>query len=285
MAVAEDGSCTRAAARLGLSQSALSQSVRGLEQRLGVRLLARTTRSVSPTEAGERLLQGLRPAFDEIDSELAALTALRDKPAGTIRITTFKHAAATVLWPALTRLLPEYPDIRVEITIDDGLIDIVAGRYDAGIRVGEQVEKDMIAVRVGPDIRMAVVGAPSYFARRPAPQNPRELREHECINYRRTSSRGLYVWEFERDGTPLEVRVSGPVIVNDAEMIVTAAIDGFGLAYAFEDQVACHVEEGGLIRVLDDWCPLFSGYHMYYPSRRQLAPAFALLVEALRFRR
>ena len=284
MAVAEEGSFTRAAASLGVSQSALSQSIRGLEERLGVRLLARTTRSVSPTEAGERLLQGLRPAFEEIDGQLSALTALRDKPAGTIRITTFKHAATSVLWPALTRLMQQYPDIRVEITIDDGLTDIVAGRYDAGIRIGEQVEKDMIAVRIGPDIRMAVVGAPSYFARRPAPQNPRELREHDCINYRQTSSKGLYAWEFERQGVALEVRVDGPIIVNDAGMMVTAAIEGFGLAFLFEDQVAGDIEKDRLIRVLDSWCPPFPGYHLYYPSRRQLTPAFALLVDALRFR-
>ena len=284
MAVAEAGSFTRAAAKLGLSQSALSQTVRGLEERLGVRLLARTTRSVSPTEAGERLLQGLRPAFAEIDSELAALTALRHSPAGTIRITTFSHAAASVLWPTLVKLLQQYPDVRVEITIDDGLTDIVAGRYDAGIRIGEQIEKDMIAVKIGPEIRMAVVGAPSYFARRPPPQTPRDLRNHDCINYRQTSSQGLYAWEFERQGVPLEVRVSGPMIVNDAGMIVRAAIDGLGLAFVFEDQVAGDIEAGRLIRVLVDWCPPFPGYHLYYPSRRQLTPAFALLVDALRFR-
>jgi DNA-binding transcriptional LysR family regulator len=284
MAVAEEGSFTRAAASLGVSQSALSQSIRALEERLGIRLLARTTRSVSPTEAGERLLQGLRPAFEDIDGQLSALTALRDKPAGTIRITTFKHAAMSVLWPALTALMQEYPDIRAEISIDDGLTDIVAGRYDAGIRIGEQVEKDMVAVRIGPDIRMAVVGAPSYFARWPAPQNPRELREHHCINYRQTSSKGLYVWEFEREGVPLEVRVDGPIIVNDAGIMVTAAIEGFGLAFLFEDQVAGEIEEGRLVRVLADWCPPFPGYHLYYPSRRQLTPAFKLLVEALRLR-
>jgi DNA-binding transcriptional LysR family regulator len=284
MAVADEGSFTRAAAKLGLSQSALSQSIRGLEERLGVRLLARTTRSVSPTEAGERLLRGLRPAFDGINSELTALTALRDKPAGTIRITTFKHAAASVLWPALTRLMREHPDVHAEITIDDGLIDIVAGRYDAGIRIGEQVEKDMIAVRIGPDIRMAVVGAPSYFERWPAPQDPRELREHDCINYRQTSSQGLYAWEFERGGVPIEVRVNGPIIVNDAEMMVMGAVDGLGLTYIFEDQVATDIAAGRLIRVLGDWCPPFPGYHLYYPSRRQLTPAFALLIEALRFR-
>ncbi|HEX8579107.1 MAG TPA: LysR family transcriptional regulator [Allosphingosinicella sp.] len=284
MAVAEEGSFTRAAAKLNLSQSALSQSIRGLEERLGVRLLARTTRSVSPTEAGERLLQGLRPAFEGIESELAALTALRDKPAGTIRITTFRHAAVSVLWPKVAKLLQDYQDIRVEITIDDGLTDIVAGRYDAGIRIGEQVERDMIAVRIGPEIRMAVVGAPSYFARRPPPQNPRDLREHDCINYRQTSSKGLYAWEFEREGIPLEVRVGGPIIVNDAGMIVTAALDGLGLAFLFEDQVAGDIETGRLIRVLDEWCPPFPGYHLYYTSRRQLTPAFALLVSALRYR-
>jgi DNA-binding transcriptional LysR family regulator len=282
IAVAEEGSFTRAAAKLGLSQSALSYSVRMLEERLGLRLIARTTRSLSLTDAGERLLLSLRPAFDHIDSEIAAVTALRDKPAGTIRITTFRHAARIVLWPALVKLLPEYPDIAVEISINEGLTDIVAGRFDAGIRLGEQVQKDMISVRVSPDIRMAVVGSPSYFAKRKVPETPRDLSEHNCVSYRQTTSGGLYAWEFERDGVGLEVRVNGALILNDNEMLENAALDGLGLAYTFESQVSEHVASGRLIRVLEDWCQPISGYHLYYPSRRQHTPAFLLLVDALR---
>jgi DNA-binding transcriptional LysR family regulator len=282
--VAEEGSFTRAAAKLGLSQSALSYAVRMVEERLGVRLIARTTRSLSLTDAGERLLHNLRPAFDHIDSEIAALSALRDKPAGTIRITTFRHAARTVLWPALLKLLPEYPDIAVEISVNEGLTDIVAGRFDAGIRVGEQVQKDMVAVRISPDIRMAVVGSPSYFANRKVPETPRDLSEHDCVSYRQTTGGGLYAWEFERDGIELEVRVNGPLILNDNEMLEDAALDGLGLAYTFESQVTKHVADGRLIRVLEDWCQPFSGYHLYYPSRRQHTPAFLLLVDALRHR-
>jgi DNA-binding transcriptional LysR family regulator len=284
IAVAEEGSFTRAAAKLGLSQSALSYAVRMLEQRLGMRLISRTTRSLSLTDVGEKLLHSLRPAFDHIDSERAALTALRDKPAGTIRITTFRHAARMVLWPALVKLLPEYPDINVEINVDEGLTDIVAGRFDAGIRLGEQVQKDMVAVRVSPDIRMAVVGSPSYFSNRKLPETPRDLSEHNCVSYRQTTGGGLYAWEFERNGVELEVRVNGPLILNDAEMLETAALDGLGLVYTFESQVSPHVADGRLIRVLEDWCQPFSGYHLYYPSRRQHTPAFALLVEALRYK-
>lgn len=284
IAVAEEGSFTRAAAKLGLSQSALSYAVRMLEERLKIRLISRTTRSLSLTDAGERLLHSLRPAFDHIDSELAALTALHDKPAGTVRITTFRHAARTVLWPVLTKLLPDYPDIVVEINVDEGLTDIVAGRFDAGIRVGEQVEKDMVAVRVSPDIRMAVVGAPSYFADRAVPQTPRDLSDHKCISYRQSTGGGLYAWEFERDGVELDVRVRGPIVINDNEMLVNAALGGLGLVYTFESQVAQYVADGRLIRVLEDWCPPFPGYHLYYPSRRQHTPAFALLLEALRYK-
>jgi len=284
MAVAEAGSFTRAAAKLGLSQSALSYAVRMLEERLKVRLISRTTRSLSLTDAGEKLLHSLRPAFDHIDSEIAQLTALRDKPAGTIRITTFRHAARTVLWPALVKLLPEYPDIAVEINVDEGLTDIVAGRFDAGIRVGEQVQKDMVAVRVSSDIRMAVVGSPSYFASREIPRTPRDLSDHKCVSYRQSAGGGLYAWEFESDGVELEVRVNGPLVINDGEMLATAALGGLGLVYTFETQVAQHVAEGSLIRVLEDWCPPFSGYHLYYPSRRQQTPAFALLLEALRYK-
>lgn len=284
IAVAEEGSFTRAAAKLGLSQSALSYAVRMLEERLKVRLLSRTTRSLSLTDAGEKLLNGLRPAFDHIDSELAALTALHDKPAGSIRITTFRHAAKTVLWPVLSKLLPDYPDISVEISLEEGLTDIVAGRFDAGIRLGEQVQKDMVAVKVSPDLRMAVVGSPSYFAKHKAPETPRDLGDHRCASYRQTTGGGLFAWEFERDGVELEVRVNGPLILNDGEMLEAAAVDGLALAYTFESQVAHHITEGRLVRVLEDWCQPFSGYHLYYPSRRQHTPAFALLLEALRYK-
>jgi len=284
IAVAEEGSFTRAAAKLGLSQSALSYAVRMLEERLKVRLLSRTTRSLSLTDAGEKLLNGLRPAFDHIDGELAALTALHDKPAGTIRITTFRHAAKTVLWPVLSKLLPDYPDISLEISLEEGLTDIVAGRFDAGIRLGEQVQKDMVAVKVSPDLRMAVVGSPSYFAKHKAPETPRDLGDHRCASYRQTTGGGLFAWEFERDGVELEVRVNGPLILNDGEMLEAAALDGLALAYTFESQVAHHIAEGRLVRVLEDWCQPFSGYHLYYPSRRQHTPAFALLLEALRYK-
>jgi len=282
--VAEEGSFTRAAAKLGLSQSALSYNVRMLEERLGLRLLSRTTRSLSLTETGEKLLRSLRPALDHIDVEIAALTALRDKPAGTIRITTFRHAVRMVLWPALAKLLPDYPDIVVEISVNEGLADIVADRFDAGIRLGEQVQKDMVAVRISPEIRMAVVGSPSYFANRTIPETPRDLSKHDCVSYRQTTGGGLYAWEFARGGDELEVRVNGPLILNDNEMLEQAALDGFGLAYTFESQVSEHVAEGRLIRVLEDWCQPIPGYHLYYPSRRQHTPAFRLLVEALRLR-
>jgi DNA-binding transcriptional LysR family regulator len=284
LAVARERSFTRAAAQVGVSQSALSQTLRGLEARLGVRLLTRTTRSVAPTEAGERLLRAVGPRLDEIDSELAALSELREKPAGTVRVTAGQHAADTVLWPAVARLLPEYPDIKVEIVVDYGLTDIVAGRYDAGVRFGEQVEKDMVAVRVGPDVRMAVVGAPSYFAGRPPPEAPQDLTAHACINLRLPTLGGLYAWEFEKDGRELKVRVEGPLVFNGLGLIVEAALAGFGLAYVPDDLVRAHLADGRLVRVLADWCPPFSGYHLYYPSRRQPTPAFAVLVEALRYR-
>jgi DNA-binding transcriptional LysR family regulator len=284
LAVAQERSFTRAAAKLGVSQSALSHTVRGLEERLGLRLLTRTTRSVAPTEAGERLLRGVGPRFDEIDAELAALSELREKPAGTIRITAGEHAADAILWPALVKLLPEYPDIKVELTIDYGLTDIVADRYDAGVRLGEQVARDMIAVRIGPDMRMAVVGAPSYFARRPRPKSPQDLTAHYCINLRLPTYGGLYAWEFEKGGRELKVRVEGQLVFNNIALRVNAAMAGLGLAYLPEDQVQTHLADGRLIRVLADWCPPFPGYHLYYPSRRQPTPAFALLVDALRYR-
>lgn len=284
LAVARERSFTRAAAKLGVSQSALSHTIRGLEERLGLRLLSRTTRSVAPTEAGERLLLTVGPQFDAIDAELAALSAFRDKPAGTIRLTTGEHAAETLLWPALARLLPDYPDIKVETTIDYGLTDIVAERYDAGIRLGEQVAKDMIAIRIGPDMRMAVVGAPSYVARRGAPQVPQDLTDHDCVNIRLPTYGGLYAWEFEKDGHALKVRVEGQLVLNSVALRLNAVLAGLGLAYLPEDQVAAHLSDGRLVRVLADWCPPFAGYHLYYPSRRQPSPAFSLLVEALRHR-
>ncbi|MES5047168.1 LysR family transcriptional regulator [Rhizobium nepotum] len=284
IAVAEAGSFTRAAAKLGLSQSAVSYSVRMLEQKLGVRLISRTTRSLSLTDAGQRMLRNLRPSFENIENEIAAISALRDKPTGTIRVTTFRYAATSVLWPVVTKFLAEYPDIEMEIIVDEGLTDIVADRFDAGIRVGEQVQKDMIAVRIGPDLRMAVVGSPSYFAKRGVPETPRDLGNHLGVSYRQKTGGGLYAWEFERDGQELQVRMNGPLIMNDGVMLEAAALDGLALAYTFESQVAQYVADGRLVRVLEDWCPPFSGYHLYYPSRRQHTAAFALFVEALRYR-
>jgi len=284
VAVAEERSFTRAAAKLGTSQSALSFTIRRLEERLGVRLLSRTTRSVAPTEAGERLLRTLGPALDKIGAELAALSELREKPAGTIRITAGEHAAEAVLWPAFATLLPHYPDIKVELVVDYGLTDIVAERYDAGIRLGEQVARDMIAVRVGPDFRWAVVGAPSYFAGRSRPKRPQDLTDHDCVNLRLPTYGGLFAWEFEKRGRELKVRVEGQLVVTNLALRLNAALAGLGLAYLPEDVVQRHLADQRLIRVLDDWCPPFSGYHLYYPSRRQPTPAFAVLVEALRYR-
>jgi len=284
LAVARERSFTRAAAKLGVSQSALSHTVRGLEERLGVRLLTRTTRSVAPTEAGERLARTVGPRFDEIDAELAALSALREKPAGTIRITAGEHAAEAVLWPALATLLPRYPDINVEIMVDNGLTDIVAERYDAGVRLGEQVARDMIAVRIGADWRIAVVGAPSYFANRTGPKKPQDLTAHDCINMRLPTYGGLFPWEFEKRGHELKVRVEGPLVFNTIALRLNAALAGLGLAYLPEDVVRTHVAEGRLVQVLADWCAPWSGYHLYYPSRRQPTPAFAVLVDALRYR-
>ena len=285
VAVARERSFTRAAAKLGVSQSALSHTIRAVEERLRLRLLTRTTRSVSPTEAGERLLQTVAPRLEEIDAELAALSELRQKPAGTIRISTTEYAADTVLWPRLAKLLREHPDINVEIVNEQGLIDIVAERYDAGVRLGEQVAKDMIAVRIGPDMRIAVVGAPSYFATRSPPRTPRELIGHSCINMRLLARGGLYAWEFEKGKRQLRVHVEGQLVFNSTAPMLNAALAGFGLAYLPEDMARPHLGRGRLKRVLEDWCPPFSGYHLYYPSRRQPTPAFALLVEALRYRR
>jgi DNA-binding transcriptional LysR family regulator len=284
VAVARERSFTKAAAQLGVSQSALSHTVRGLEARLGLRLLNRTTRSVSPTEAGERLLLTVGRRFEEIEAELEALTELREKPAGTIRITATENATDTILLPRLAKLLPDYPDIKVEIIIDYGLTDIVAQRYDAGVRSGEQVAKDMIAVRIGPDMRMAVVGAPSYFVKRSAPKKPQDLTDHTCINLRLPTYGGLYAWEFEKGDRELKVRVEGQLVLNGATQILNAALAGFGLASVPEDLVQPHLGKGVLKRVLEDWCPPYSGYHLYYPRRRQSSPAFTLLVDALRYR-
>ena len=284
LAVARERSFTRAAAQLGVSQSALSQTVRGLEAQLGLRLLTRTTRSVAPTEAGERLLRAAGPRLDEVAAELAALSALRDKPSGTIRITAHDHAVRSALWPGLAKLLPDYPDINVEIVIDYGLTDIVAERFDAGVRSGEMVARGMIAVRIGPDMRSAVVGAPLYFARRPQPKTPQDLTAHNCINLRLPTHGGLYAWEFEKAGHELRVRVEGQFVCNGTGPMLDAALAGFGLAYLPEDLVTAELADGRLVRVLVDWCPPYPGYHLYYPSRRQPTAAFALLVDTLRYR-
>lgn len=281
-AVAEERSFTRAAAKLGVSQSALSHTVRRLEDRLGFRLLHRTTRSVACTSGGERLLGTLGPALERIDTEVSALGALRDKPAGTVRITANDHAADTLLWPVIARLLPAYPDVKVEIDVDYGLTDIVADRYDAGVRFGEQVSKDMIAVRIGADTRMAIVGAPSYFADRPPPKVPKDLVRHACIGFRQPSGGGLYAWEFEKRGREVRVRVDGQLVFNRMSPMLEAARAGFGLACLPEDVVERDVGRGRLRSVLEDWCAPFAGYHLYYPSRRQPSPAFVLIVEALR---
>lgn len=281
-AVAEERSFTRAAARLSTSQSALSHTIKRLEARLGLRLLTRTTRSVAATEAGERLMETLRPAFDDIDTRLSALTALREKPAGTLRITTGEHAAASILLPALTRLLPRYPEIAVELNIDYGLTDIVKERFDAGVRLGEQIAKDMIAVPIGPPMFMAVVGAPSYLARRGVPKSPRDLARHSCINLRLPTRGGLYAWEFEKGARKLNVRVEGQLVLNTSSLIAKAALAGMGLASLPSHIVENDIAKGRLKQVLADWCPPFPGYHLYYPGRRQRSPALSLLVEALR---
>lgn len=283
--VARERSFTRAASKLGVSPSAVSHAIRGLETRLGVRLLARTTRSVSPTEAGERVLSSVGSRLDEIESELAAVSEFREKPAGTIRITATENATETILIPKLAPMLRQYPDIKVEIAIDYGLTNIVAQQYDAGVRSGEQVAKDMIAVRIGPDIRMAVVGAPSYFKQTPLPQTPQELLAHNCINLRLPSHGGVYVWEFEKRGRELKVRVDGQFTFNATNQILKAALTGSGLAYLPESLVRRHVAEGRLKRVLENWCLPYSGYHLFYPSRRQPSAAFRLLVKALRYSR
>jgi DNA-binding transcriptional LysR family regulator len=284
IAVARESSFTRAAAKLGVSQSALSHTIRQLETRLGLRLLTRSTRSVAPTEAGERLLRTIGPRFEEIEAELEALTELRDKPAGTIRINTGEHAANTVLWPRLQKFFTAYPDVKVEMTVDYSLTDIVAGRYDAGVRYGEQVGKDMIAVRIAPDMRFCAAATPAYFADRVVPKKPQDLLQHCCINMRLPTYGGLYAWEFEKGGRELKVRVEGQLIFNTTAQILTAALAGYGIAFLPEDLMTPYVAKGKLKPVLQDWCAPFAGYHLYYPSRRQSSPAFALLVDTLRYR-
>ena len=283
VAVGCERSFTKAATKLGISQSALSQTIRELEARLGVRLLTRTTRSVSPTAAGERLLQIVAPRFEEIEAELSAIRELREKPAGTIRITATEYAADAILLPKLAKLLPKFPDIKVEIIIDYGLTNIVAQRYDAGVRSGEQVAKDMIAVRIGPDMRMAVVGAPSYFKARPEPKKPQDLINHNCITLR-LPHEGLYAWEFEKGGRELRVRVDGQLTYNTTAQELNAALAGLGLAYVPEGMAQPDLVKGRLKRVLEDWCPWYSGYHLWYPSRRQSSAAFSQFVDAMRYR-
>jgi len=284
LAVARERSFTKAAAKLGVSQSALSHTIRRLEASLGLRLLARSTRSVAPTDAGQRLIDTIGPRFAEIDTELDALTALRDKPSGSIRITAAEHSLRTAIWPRLGPFLKQYPDIRVEVTTESALTDIVAERFDAGVRLGESVAKDMIAVRIGPDWSMAVVGSPGYFATHPPPRTPHDLTAHECINLRLMSYGGHYAWEFEKDGQRLNVRVDGQLAFNASPPILAAALEGHGLACIPEDTAAPHIAAGRLKRVLKPWMPSFVGYHLYYPSRRQASPAFTLLVDALRYR-
>lgn len=284
LAVAEEGSFTKAAAKLDVSQSALSQNIRNLEQRIGLRLLSRTTRKVAPTEAGKRLRDAIAPRFEEIESELTAIRELRDKPAGIIRITATEYAADTILFPRLANLLPDYPDIQVEIAIDYGLTDIIGQHYDAGVRFGESVEKDMIAVRIGPDLRMAVVGSPTYFKNKSVPKVPQELTEHNCINLRLPTRGSIYAWEFKKENRELNVHVNGQVVLNNATQILHAAVLGLGLACVPEDSAQDYIQQGKLIRVLEDWCAPFAGHHLYYPNRRQASRAFSLVVDALRYK-
>jgi DNA-binding transcriptional LysR family regulator len=282
--VARERSFTRAAAQLGLSQSSLSHTISALEAKLGMRLLTRTTRGVSPTEAGERLLATVGPYCEGIEAELASLSEDRDKPAGTVKISSHDHAVRTILWPKLSQLLPAYPDLKIEFSIHYGLIDIVAERCDAGVRVGDQVAKDMIAMRISPDFNMTVVGSPSYFARRETPVVPQDLTAHNCINLRLPTHGGLYAWEFEKAGQELSVHVQGQVILNTSPEIVTAALEGYGLAYIPQDVADGHIAAGDLIQVLNDWRPTYPGYHLYYPSRRNASPAFFLVLDALRLK-
>lgn len=284
LAVCEERSFTRAAARLGTSQSSLSHTVKRLEERLDLRLLTRTTRNVSPTPAGEQLAATLRPAFDDISARLASLDEMRARPAGLVRITTSHNAALAILWPKLSPVLEAYPEIRLELAIEQGLTDIVEGRYDAGVRLGEAVEKDMIAMRIGPDLRMLVVGAPAYFEAHGRPQTPHELSQHNCINLRLPTLGGLYAWEFERAGKPLSVRVQGQLTTNDVDIIINAALDGRGLCCLPDNHLTEHLDAGRLEAVLEEWSPPFDGYHLYYPSRLQASPAFTMIRDTLRWR-
>ncbi|WP_330213014.1 LysR family transcriptional regulator [Pseudomonas sp. Z18(2022)] len=284
LAVARERSFTKAAAKLGVSQSALSHTIRALEARLGLRLLTRTTRSVSPTEAGQHLIDTVGPHFDEIQVGLEGLSHLRDRPSGTLRINAMDHALEFILWPVLQPFLAKYPDICVEVCCDYGFVDIAAHGFDAGVRLGEDVAQGMIATRISPDMRMLVVGSPAYFAQREIPRTPRDLTDHACNNLRLPTNGGLYVWEFNKGGESLNVRVSGQVTFNGVYPLLKAAVDGFGLSYIPADLVAPYLADGRLVQVLDDWCAPFAGFHLYYPSRRQASPAFALLVEALRYR-
>lgn len=284
LAVARERSFTRAAAQMGVSPSALSHTIRKLEERLGVRLLTRTSRSVSPTEAGERLLQRVGPHFDEVGAEIEGLSELRDKPAGTLRITAGDHPAEAILTPRLAELLPVYPDLKVEIIVSNGFVDIAAEGYDAGVRLGETLAQDMFAVRIGPELRMAIVGAPTYLAQRGVPAAPDDLSSHDCIGLRFPTHGGLAIWDLEKDGRALNVRIEPRLIVNDARLQRQAALSGAGLAYVMEDLVRPDLVEGSLVQVLQDWCPPFPGYHLYYPSRRQRSPALAVVIEALRYK-
>ena len=281
--VAEERSFTRAAAKLGLSQSALSHSMRRLEAKLGLQLLTRTTRSVAPTEAGERLLETVRPALDEIDAQIATLVELRERPAGNIRLTTSAHAARTILWPAVDRLVADHPDINVELNIESGFTDIVAERFDAGVRLGQSLEQDMIAMRIGPRLRMATAASPAYLARHGTPLVPQDLAHHACINLRMVNG-SVYAWEYEKAGRELNIRVSGQLLFNDVDLMVEAALASHGLIHLIEDRVLPQIDEGSLARVLDDWCDPFDGYYLYYPSRKRTSPAFTLLLDALRYR-
>ncbi|RMX08065.1 LysR family transcriptional regulator [Corticibacter populi] len=281
--VAREGSFTRAAAHLGVTQSALSQAISGLEARLDIRLLTRTTRSVSPTAAGEQLLQAIGHRFDEIEAELDQLSELRDKPVGTVRITCGDHVLRTTLQPKLAPLLRQYPDIRVEFDVNYGFRDIVADRFDAGVRLGDTIDKDMIAVPIGPQLRMAVVASPDYFSKHPRPKNPQDLMKHNCINMRMQSGGGLYVWDFQKRGRQVNVRVDGQLVFNTSPNMVDAALDGLGIAWLPEEEFAPHIEQGRLVRVMEDWCAPFAGYYLYYPSRRQPSRAFSLVVDALRY--
>lgn len=281
--VARERSFTRAAAKLGVSQSALSHAIRGLEERLGVRLLTRTTRSVAPTDAGETLIASIGPRFDQIETDLVALTDRRDRVAGTLRITAGEHALSSTLWPLLKPFLKAWPDVNIELTTDNTLTDIVNDRFDAGVRLGDQIARDMVAVRIGPDWRMVVVGAPVYFAVQGKPETPTDLQQHRCINMRLPTHGGVYPWEFSRDDQQIRIRVEGQLIFNNLNARVEAAIAGLGLAYVPEDCVSEAVATGTLVKVLDAWCEPFSGYHLYYPSRKQHTAAFARLLDAVRW--